>query len=347
MTDAALAGADLGFLAVDRYVAGLVGARALQSAFELRLIDHLAEGGNGSEAALLRALKVDAQGLRLLLGLLEAAGVTERRRGATALTEGFTEALRYRDLLQAKLDFAGVLLDDFADGFTRLLRDPERFTGEARLYQLFDYQRALQPGHENWQRTRGWMRLTTALTRYEARAALSLCDLSGRRRLLDVGGNSGEFALQACRRHPQLSATVVDLPVVCEVGLENVLPHREATRIAFLPRDMRRDPLPGGHDVVAFKSMLHDWPEAEALAFLEKAVAAVEPGGTVLVFERGPLQPRQLPPFSQLPVLLFFRSYRPASVYLRHLEALGMADVRCQDITLDTPFHLVSARRPG
>lgn len=342
-----LADHDLGFLAVDRYLDGVVAARALKSAFELRLVDHLAEGGNGSEAALMRALKLDQQGLRLLLALLEAAGVTEKRRGSVALTAGFIDALRYRDLLEAKLDFAGVLLDDFADGFTRLLRDPERFSGEARLYQLFDYQRALQPGFDNWQRTRGWMRLTTALTRYESRACLGLCDLAATRHLLDVGGNSGEFALQACRRHPGLRATVLDLPVVCEIGLEHVLGEPEHPRIGFRSGDVRTEPLPARHDAIAFKSMLHDWPEPEALGFLEKAVRAVEPGGTVMVFERGPLAPRTLPPFSQLSVLLFFRSYRPASVYMRHLQALGMQDVQRQDITLDTPFYLVTARRPG
>lgn len=343
----ALAAEDLGFLAVDRYIAGLVGARALKSAFELRLVDHLAEGGNGTEAALARALKIDTQGLRLLLGLLEASGVTEKSRGAVTLTPGFTEALRYRDLLEAKLDFAGVVIDDFADGFTRLLRDPERFSGEARLYQLFDYRRCLHASHENWQRTRGWMRLTTALTRYEARACLSLVDLSPHRRLLDVGGNSGEFALQACRRHPGLSATVVDLPVVCEIGLEHVMAEPEHERIGFLARDVRTEALPIGYDAISFKSMLHDWPERDALAFLEKAAAAVEPGGTLLIFERGPLELRTVPPFSDLPVLLFFRSYRPAGVYMRHLQALGLQDVRRQDITLDTPFYLVTARRPG
>lgn len=347
MLTADVADEDLGFLAVDRYLASLVGARALKSAFELRLVDHLAEGGNGTEAALQRALKVDVQGLRMLLGLLQASAVIEKRHGVAGLTPAFTDVLRYRDLLEAKLDFAGVLIDDFADGFTRLLRDPERFTGEARLYQLFDYQRCTQPGHENWQRTRGWMRLTTALTRYESRACLTLCDLSSTRRLLDVGGNSGEFALQACRRHPGLQATVLDLPLVCEIGLEHVLGQPEQGRVSFLSGDMRRDALPAGYDTIAFKSMLHDWPERDALDFVEKAARAVEPGGTLLIFERGPLELRALPSFSDLPVLLFFRSYRPASVYMRHLEALGMEDVRRQDITLDTPFYLVTARRPA
>lgn len=338
---------DLGFLAVDRYLGTLVTARALKTAFELRLVDHLLEGGLGTEAALQRATGADAQGLKFLLALLEANGVTERRRGSVALTEAFTEALRYRDLLQAKLDFAGALINDYADGFTDLVRAPERFAGSARLYEIFDYRRCLVDTFENWQRTRGWMRLTTALTRYEARACLQLHDFGAHRRLLDVGGNSGELALQACRRNPGLQATVLDLPLVCDIGLEHVLAEPEAARIGFLARDVRADPLPEGHDCICFKSMLHDWPEAEALAFLEKAAQAVEPGGTLLVFERGPLQWPGAPPFSSLPVLLFFRSYRPPAVYVRHLEALGLRDVRRQDITLDTPFHLVTARRPG
>jgi SAM-dependent methyltransferase len=338
---------DLGFLAVDRYLATLIGARALKSAFELRLVDHLAEGGNGTEAALVRSLKVDGPGLKFLLSLLEANGVTERRRGVVALTEGFNEALRYRDLLEAKLDFAGALINDYADGLTDLVRGPEKFAGTSRLYEIFDYRRCLVDTYENWQRTRGWMRLTTALTRYEARACLQLHDFGQHRRLLDVGGNSGELALQACRQNPDLQATVVDLPLVCDIGLEHVLGEPEHARIGFLPRDLRAQELPQGYDAISFKSMLHDWPEAEALGFLEKAARAVEPGGTLLIFERGPLENRSVPPFSSLPVLLFFRSYRPASVYLRHLQALGLQDVQRQDITLDTPFYLVTARRPG
>lgn len=338
---------DLGFLVVDRYLGTLVAARALKTAFELRLVDHLAEGGNGTEAALVRALKVDAQGLQFLLALLDANGVTQRRRGSVELTEAFSDALRYRDLLQAKLDFAGALINDYADGFTDLVRGPERFAGTSRLYEIFDYRRCLVDSYENWQRTRGWMRLTTALTRYEARALLQLHDFGPHRRLLDVGGNSGELALQACRSNPALQATVLDLPLVCDIGLEHVLGEPEAARIGFLPRDVRTGALPQGHDAISFKSMLHDWPEPEALAFLEQAARAVEPGGTILVFERGPLQPRTVPPFSALPVLLFFRSYRPPAVYMRHLQALGLQDVQRQDITLDTPFHLVTARRPG
>lgn len=336
------------YLAVDGYLRTMVDARALKTAFEVRLIDLLEEHGGLAEAAALKSLKMDEQGLRLLVALLEANGVAERSRGQIRLQEGFRAALRYRDLLETKLDFAGFLINDFADSFTALLRDPATFMGQSRLFQLFDYRRCFEPTLENYERTRAWMRLTSTLTRYEAAACLELHDFGAHRRMLDVGGNSGEFVLQACRRQPALRGTVVDLPLVCEIGLEHVLGEPEHSRITFIKADLRTDPLPSGYDLIAFKSMLHDWPEQQALAFLTQAVRAAEPGGTVLIFERGPIEPKGItPPFSMLPILLFFRSYRQPSAYSRHLESLGCTEVRRRDVQLDTPFHVVTARTPA
>ena len=338
----------LEYLAVDGYLRTLVDARALKTAFEVRLIDLLEEHGGLTEAATLKALKMDEQGLRFLLALLEANGVAERSRGQIRLQDGFRTALKFRDLLETKLDFAGFLINDFAASFTALLMDPAGFMGQSRLFQLFDYRRCFEPTLENYERTRAWMPLTSTLTRYEAAACLELHDFDAHRRMLDVGGNSGEFVLQACRRQATLRGTVLDLPLVCEIGLEHVLGEPEHSRVTFLKADVRTDPLPSGYDLISFKSMLHDWPEQQALAFLTQAVRAAEPGGTVLIFERGPVEPKGVtPPFSMLPILLFFRSYRQSSVYARHLESLGCIDVRRQNVQLDTPFHIVTARTPA
>jgi SAM-dependent methyltransferase len=257
----------------------------------------------------------------------------------------FARALAFRDLLEAKLDFAGFTINDFADLFTTLVRDPAEFQRRSRLFELFDYRRATQPSIENYERTRGWMRLTSTLTRYEAQAALELHDFSRYRRALDVGGNSGELLLQLARRHAQLSGTVLDLPLVCEIGLEHVLAEPEHGRIRFQKADVRSDPLPGGHDLILFKSMFHDWPAAEAERFLARAAQALEPGGTIVIFERGPLVLNgATPAFGLLPILLFFRSYRGPQAYVRQLEALGLA-CEVREIALDTPFFLLAATK--
>lgn len=334
------------FLVVDEFIATMVGARALKSAFELGLVDRLLESRSGSVEALGRALGVDAPGLRLLLDLLGATGVVEERGGDVRLGKRFLDALRYRDLLETKLDFAGFSINDFADLFTALVKEPRGFTARARMFQLFDYRRCLEPSRENYAQVRAWMRVTSTLTRYEASACLELYDFGGHRRALDVGGNSGEFLLQLCRRHPRLAGTVFDLPLVCDIGMEHLLAEPEASRVGFIKGDLRSDPLPTGYDLVSFKSMLHDWPPEDAERFLAKALQALAPGGTLLIFERSPLQLREAAvPFSLIPTLLFFRSYRPPAQYAAWLEALGMRELVLREVQLDTAFFVLSAKK--
>ena len=337
----------LEFLVVDEFLRTIVDARALKTAFELGLIDYLIEYGTGTQAMLRRTLGIDQQGLSFLLDLLRANHVITLRGKDVYLNERFSVALRYRDLLEIKLDFAGVILNDFADLFTALIKEPGDFAGKSRIFELFDYRRTAQPTIENYQRTRSWMRLTSTLTRYEALACMQLHDFGGYSRMLDIGGNSGEFLLQLCRRYPNLSGTVFDRPLVCEIGMEHLLPEPEHSRIGFITGDIRKDPAPAGYDLITFKSMLHDWPQESADAFLARAAAGLEPGGSILIFERASIRVGQnAPAFSALPMLLFFRSYREPAVYADTLRTLGFIDIVSRDIELDTPFMLITARKP-
>jgi SAM-dependent methyltransferase len=149
-------------------------------------------------------------------------------------------------------------------------------------------------------------------------------------------------------RHPEISALVMDLPVVCRVGAEQMAEKPEAGRVGFLEGNALVDPIPQGFDLICFKSMLHDWPERETVRFLSRAVEALEPGGVVLIFERSPLESDDAEiPFSALPFLLFFRSFRYSSWYESRLKSLGLADVATATLLLDTPFHIITGRKQG
>jgi hypothetical protein len=339
---------ELEFLVVDDFLRDLIGARALKTAFELGLIDHLLARHPSTLAELGQTAKADATGLAFLLNLLTGANVVENRNGGFSLSAPFRIAMRYRDLLETKLDFAGFLATDYLELFTGLVADPPGFMRKARLFQLFDYKRSLEPSVENYEVTRAWMRLTTTLTRYEARACLKAYDFSAVRYMLDIGGNSGEFVLQICRKHPQLRAAVMDLPLVCDIGQEHILPEPERDRISFLKGDLRQDSPPRGFDLISFKSMLHDWPEDAARAFLTRAAEALEPGGSILIFERAPLDvTAEVPPFSSLPTMLFFRSYRAPAIYAGHLLALGYTDIQTREVALEVPFFVVTGKKPA
>jgi ubiquinone/menaquinone biosynthesis C-methylase UbiE len=335
------------YLCVDQFLKTGVDARAIKTAFELGLIDRLRAAGECSFDSLCAAAGADRAGTRVVLDLLALNLVIVESREGIRLCESFRKALSYQDLLQAKIDFAELVAPDFFNLFTWMVRDPARFMREARLFKLFDYRRCLDHTPENYEVTRRWMTFTTALTRYESGVCLHHHDFRRHQSVLDVGGNSGEFAIRICRKHPQIQATVFDLPVVCRVGREHVQPHPEATRIGFVEGNAMADPLPPGADLISFKSMLHDWPDGHARQLISAATSALSPGGTLLIFERSRMDISQSGmPWSLVPMLLFFRSFRSPTFYEDYLRKIGYQDVQTRQIRLDTPFILVTARKP-
>jgi len=336
------------YLCVDRFIDTLVDARALATAFELGLVDALIAGGSIARQDLRRLINpgADDRGGDLLLDLLAANHIIDESAGVVHLSAAFTAALEYRELLEAKLDFLGVVAPDMLDHFTDMVVNLPRFLAEARTFQLFNYRRCLEPSRENYAAARRWMRMTTALTRWEASACISAHDFSPYRHLLDVGGNSGEFARRVCAEQAALTATVFDLPLVCEIGREHLRGTVESARINFVAGDALSSEWPAGADIVTFKSMLHDWPDEEAGALLEGAAHALPPGGVVLIFERMPLDlRRRAVTYALLSSLVFNRWFREPDWYRARLEAAGFSGVAVQQIDLETPFMIVSGRR--
>lgn len=333
------------WLCIESFLDDFVAARALSSAFQIGLIDQLAAGPMPQDALLAR-LPLDPRGFQVLYVMLHACGVLEGDAGTIAFTPAFREALAFRDLLEARLYFAHLVAPDFLNLSTALFVEPQAFFRHSRLFQLFSYDRCMQRTEENLEATARWMRITTALTRYEAQACIQAFDFSRFRRQLDVGGNSGEFLLRICSTHAGLTGTVYDLPVVCEIGAAHVADSGMAERIGFTQVLEPEEPLPAGHDLISFKSMLHDWPDTDMHKFLRRAYAALEPGGTVVIFERAwdenfgrPLS------YGVLPLMLFFRSYRHPGDYRAALSGAGFRNIEVKSLMLETPFVLISARK--
>jgi SAM-dependent methyltransferase len=334
------------YLSVDSLIKNVVDARVLSAAFELRLIDHLINHQPVFLDDLKKEFKGDARGAELLINLLMANNIIEESDGGIILTQPFIKVLRYRDLLEAKLELACFVLPDFMNLFTTLIHSPDRLGSNARISDFFCYHRGFEATPENYELTRRWVRITTTLTKYEAQVCLKYHNFGRYRRILDIGGNSGEFVRQVCKRYPGVSATVFDLPLVCDIGLEHLRSEPEADRISFIKGNALTDPIPGGFDLITFKSMLHDWPEKEARQLIEKASHSLEPGGTLLIFERGPLEVREKTlPYSMVPFLLFFPSFRSPAIYEEHLRGLDFQGIEIEKIILETPFYLVTAKK--
>jgi SAM-dependent methyltransferase len=304
--------------------------------------------GATSLPALAAERRINPVGLLLLIDLLEINGVVARTGDRVELTPAFRAALQFRDLLEMRIGFADLVWPDIHNLFTPLLTDLPQFMARSAVFNLFRYDRCIDITPENLEATAAWTKFTTCLTKYEAAAALDSVDIASVRRFIDLGGNTGEFALQLCRRNPSVEAVVVDLPVVCALGRKHVAEAPEAAQITFFPSDMRSQALPPAGDLVAFKSVLHDWPDADAERLLERAHALVRPGGRLLIFEREPIElhGRRMP-YAMAPDLVFLHFLRPADLYLKKLKQLGFVSIEHRRVELDIGFHFIVARRPA
>lgn len=117
----------------------------------------------------------------------------------------------------------------------------------------------------------------------QADALLGAIDLSGRRRLLDVGGASGRYSIALCREYPQLRAAVLDLPETAPLAHEEIAAAGLQGRIEFLAHDYRAGALPGPADVILLSNVLRGETPDMVYDILRRAYEALEGGGGVIV----------------------------------------------------------------
>ncbi len=114
---------------------------------------------------------------------------------------------------------------------------------------------------------------------------LSAVNLRHTKHLLDVGGGYGVFAEAAAQKHPDLRATVFDLPAVQEQASERMGASKASNRLAFVPGSFRDDPLPDGADTVSLIRVLYDHEDDTVADLLRQVFDALPEGGRLVISE--------------------------------------------------------------
>ncbi len=239
---------------------------ALMSAIELGLFTAI-DGGARTAAAVAEAIGISARNAERLLVALTAMDLV-------ALNDGqFTNAEDVdRFLVEGKPSYAGPwmlfgkprwnewgrLTEHLRDGDERRLGMYVDFTSEA---------------------ARRYHQATYSIGMGAARLFHRQVDLTGRRQLIDLGGGSGCYCIVAAQNHPELRATVLDLPQVVPVAREFIAENGVADRVDAQACDFTADALPEGADVAIMASNLPQYDGDIIAAVIAKVFAALQPGG--------------------------------------------------------------------
>lgn len=135
------------------------------------------------------------------------------------------------------------------------------------------------------------------VARLQADQVAAALDLSGRRRLLDLGGGPGTYAIHFCRRYPELRATVFDQPTTERFARATIARFGLEDRVDFVGGDFLADGLPKNFDAAWLSQVLHGEDPAGAALLVKRGAEALDRGGLLAVQEfildddrRGPAQ---------------------------------------------------------
>ncbi|MDR3630173.1 MAG: methyltransferase [Desulfocapsaceae bacterium] len=111
-------------------------------------------------------------------------------------------------------------------------------------------------------------------------------DLHGSRRLLDLGGGPGTYAIHFCLANPDLQAVIFDRPTTQPFAQKTVGEFGLTDRIGFLGGDFNCDPIPGGpYDVAWLSQILHSNGPEQCREVIRKVVEVMTPGGLIMIHD--------------------------------------------------------------
>ncbi|WP_420403837.1 methyltransferase [Nisaea sp.] len=256
---------------------GFMGSKALFAALHHGVFTALKDGPLGVEE-LGEATGLHPDRVQTLLTALAALGVVTSEDGRFAnspaaeafLVKGakydFGDYLRlqvdrqmYGLLDQIEDAIANNLPDDATSSYAQWFSDPE----QAKLYSRSQHAGSLGP----------------------ARGLAKQVDLSGGKKLLDVGGGTGAFAITLCKAYPDLTATIVDFPNVADLGEKYIEKAELTDRIRYIRGNALRTDWPEGQDAILMSYLFSGVPGDEHENLLKGAWEKLVPGGRLLIHD--------------------------------------------------------------
>ena len=269
-------------------VKGFWESAALMSGVELGLFTAISQGKNTIEAAA-AAVGIEAENAERLMTALTAMSLLARDG------DSFTNAPDVeRFLVEGNPSYAGPWMlfgkprwNDWGQ-LTEMLRRPK---SAQRVLGMYDDSFTVE-------RAREYHEATYSIGMGAARRFHKQVDLTGRKRIMDLGGGSGCYCIMAAKTYPEITAVVLDLPPVVVVTREFVAENGVGERVTAEACDFTADPLPDDADVAIMASNLPQYSREIIAKVVQRVHDALLPGGEFhLIGEildddrRGPIGP--------------------------------------------------------
>ena len=110
---------------------------------------------------------------------------------------------------------------------------------------------------------------------------------NGIHNILDIGGNTGQWAIFSAKFDPGIRVTIMDLPGQLEVAKKRILELGLSERVSLLPANIldENQPFPKGFDAIWMSQFLDCFSEREIVSILKRCHEALSKDSYVLIME--------------------------------------------------------------
>jgi hypothetical protein len=162
--------------------------------------------------------------------------------------------------------------------------------------------------------------------------------------MVDIGGGHGALIQAFLDRHPQMQATLFDLPHVVDQAEQVLSPHDLTERVTRVGGSFLTDALPAGGDFYTLAFVSHNWTDDVVVTLLRACRAAMSPPARLAIIEMTlPDTPR--PAIGQtldMKMLVHCGSCERTADHLGQLlERAGLQMTRVIPLAVD--YHIVEA----
>ncbi|HEY3949930.1 methyltransferase [Phenylobacterium sp.] len=251
-------------------------ARAIMAGAELGVFDALA-GGPRTAAQVAEACRTAPGATALLLDALAACGYLTRGGRGEGADFALAPQARKWLLAEAPASIRDKLLLQVVEW--RWLETLEAFVLSGRPLDFHDGLPAAELGL--YHRA---MRALAGVAGHEVARRMPVP--RGARRMLDLGGSHGHYAAEICRRHPGLSAEVLDLPDAIVAAAPILAREGLGERVVHTPGDAASADLgEARYDLVLMSNLAHHLDAAQNQALAHRVARALRPGGMFVIQE--------------------------------------------------------------
>jgi SAM-dependent methyltransferase/biotin operon repressor len=297
-------------------------ARIILTAHELQVFPSLRQGPV-SVQELAKKLGCSERGLDRLLSALVALGLLEKNKSGYSLTDIAKRCFLpdSPDYL-AGLDHANQMWETWST-LTQAVRRGGRVAGRPMVEQDTSYFRKfISAMHAN--------------ASPRAEEVVSLLDLTGVERVIDVGGGSGAYAAAFARRLPAGEVILFDLPQVIEIAPEFLARYPGGEHVKRQSGDMLKDEFPSPADLIWLSAIIHMFSPQENQELLVRCARALKPGGRVAIQDFVMDENRVNPPAGAIFALNMLVARDWGDTYTEHeirswLEAAGFHSITRRD----------------